>query len=294
MSHAQFSYASAFSRNIGWVTRQEQDALQGKRVAIAGMGGVGGIHLLTLVRLGIGAFHIADFDVFEIQNFNRQVGATLSALNQPKAETLANMALDINPELDIKIFSNGVDEQSLPAFLAGTDLYVDGLDFFAFDARQSTFAACATKGIPAITAAPLGMGAALLTFMPGKMSFEDYFLWGQRTEDEKALRFLLGLAPAGLHFGYLADPSAVNLAERRGPSTIMACQMCAGMTATEALKILLKRGNVLAAPYSLQFDAYRNKLSRSWRPGGNNHPLQKIALLVGKKRLAKLAQSPSI
>ena len=294
MSHAQFSYASAFSRNIGWVTRQEQDTLQGKRVAIAGMGGVGGVHLLTLVRLGIGAFHIADFDVFEIQNFNRQVGATLSALNQPKAETLANMALDINPELDIKIFSNGVDEQTLPAFLAGTDLYVDGLDFFAFDARQSTFAACAIKGIPAITAAPLGMGAALLTFMPGKMSFEAYFRWGQRTEDEKALRFLLGLAPAGLHFGYLADPSAVNLAERRGPSTIMACQMCAGMTATEALKILLKRGKVLAAPYSLQFDAYRNKISRSWRPGGNNHPLQKIALMVGKRRLAKLAQSPSI
>ncbi len=294
MPHAQFSYDSAFSRNIGWVTRQEQNTLKGKRVAIAGMGGVGGVHLLTLARLGIGAFHIADFDTFEIQNFNRQAGATLSALNQPKAETLANMALDINPDLDIRIFSNGIDEQNLPAFLDNADLYVDGLDFFAFDARQSTFAACAAKKIPAITAAPLGMGAALLTFMPGKMSFEDYFLWGQRTEDEKALRFLLGLAPAGLHFGYLADPDAVNLAERRGPSTIMACQLCAGMAATEAMKILLKRGNVLAAPYSLQFDAYRNKISRSWRPGGNNHPLQKIALMVAKKRLSRLARSSSI
>ncbi|MHB0989827.1 MAG: ThiF family adenylyltransferase [Burkholderiales bacterium] len=294
MPHAQFSYDSAFSRNIGWVTRQEQNTLKGKRVAIAGMGGVGGVHLLTLARLGIGAFHIADFDTFEIQNFNRQAGATLSALNQPKAETLANMALDINPDLDIRIFSNGIDEQNLPAFLDNADLYVDGLDFFAFDARQSTFAACAAEKIPAITAAPLGMGAALLTFMPGKMSFEDYFLWGQRNEDEKALRFLLGLAPAGLHFGYLADPDAVNLAERRGPSTIMACQLCAGMAATEAMKILLKRGNVLAAPYSLQFDAYRNKISRSWRPGGNNHPLQKIALMVAKKRLSRLARSSSI
>ncbi len=293
MTHARFFYDSAYSRNIGWVTRQEQVSLHSKRVAIAGMGGVGGVHLLTLVRLGINAFHIADFDRFEIQNFNRQVGATLSTLDQPKAETLANMALDINPELDIKIFSNGIDAHNLPEFLAGTDLYVDGLDFFAFDARQSTFAACANQGIPAITAAPLGMGAALLTFMPGKMSFDDYFLWGDHTEDEKALRFLLGLAPAGLHFGYLADPSAVNLAERRGPSTIMACQLCAGIAATEALKILLKRGKVWAAPYSLQFDAYHNKLSRSWRPGGNNHPLQKIALMVAKRRLAKLQQSPS-
>ena len=66
-----FNYHQAFSRNIGWVTAEEQELLRHKRVAIAGMGGVGGIHLLTLARLGIGAFHIADFDVFDIVNFNR-------------------------------------------------------------------------------------------------------------------------------------------------------------------------------------------------------------------------------
>ena len=53
-----FHYQTAFSRNIGWVTETEQALLRGKRVAIAGMGGVGGAHLLTLARLGIGAFHI--------------------------------------------------------------------------------------------------------------------------------------------------------------------------------------------------------------------------------------------
>ena len=74
---ASYSYDDAFSRNIGWVTRAEQAALRNKRVAIAGMGGVGGVHLLTLVRLGIGAFHIADFDTFDVANFNRQVGASI-------------------------------------------------------------------------------------------------------------------------------------------------------------------------------------------------------------------------
>ena len=49
---SSFDYHRAFSRNIGWVTRAEQDLLRKKRVAIAGMGGVGGIHLLTLARLG--------------------------------------------------------------------------------------------------------------------------------------------------------------------------------------------------------------------------------------------------
>jgi molybdopterin/thiamine biosynthesis adenylyltransferase len=280
----QFSYQQAFARNIGWVTPAEQSILRGKRIAIAGMGGVGGVHLLTLARLGVGAFHIADFDTFDIANFNRQVGATMSTLGQPKVEVLAQMARDINPEIKLVRFTKGIDRDNLAAFFEGVDLYVDGLDFFAFEARQATFAACATLGIPAITAAPLGMGTAVLNFLPGQMTFEEYFGWGDSPDDEKALRFLVGLAPAGLHGRYLVDPSAINLKEQRGPSTIMGCQLCAGAAATEALKILLGRGEVLAAPRGYQYDGYRNKLVRTWRPGGNRHPLQRLAMMLVRRR----------
>jgi hypothetical protein len=195
------------------------------------------------------------------------------------------MALDINPELDIKQFPDGIHDSNLAEFFDGVDLYVDGLDFFAFP-RATTFAACARLRIPAITAAPLGMGTAVLNFLPGGMTFEDYFGWGDLPEEEKALRFLVGLAPAGLHGPYLVDPSAINL-ERRGPSTIMGCQLCAGAAATEALKILLKRGKVLAAPHGMHFDAYRNKLVHTWRPGGNRHPLQRLAWPSSAPRAAQ-------
>ena len=285
-----FPYEEAFSRNIGWVTEREQALLRGKRVAIAGMGGVGGVHLLTLARLGVGAFHIADFDRFDIANFNRQAGAMMSTIGQPKVDVLAAMAKDINPEIDIKTFPAGVDETNMGEFLAGVDVYVDGLDFFAFKARQDTFKACADRGIAAVTAAPLGMGTAVLNFLPGKMTFEDYFQWGDRPDDEKALRFLVGLAPAGLHRSYLVDPSRVSLAERRGPSSIMGCQLCAGVAATEALKIMLARGGVLAAPHGFQIDGYRNRLVRTWRPGGNRHPLQRLALKIGMRQLAKMRE----
>lgn len=289
-----FPYHEAFSRNIGWVTTQEQEVLRHKRVAIAGMGGVGGVHLLTLARLGVGAFNIADFDVFDIPNFNRQAGAGISSLGKPKAEVMAALARDINPELDIKIFPQGIGKDSLSEFFTGVDLYVDGLDFFVFSVRQATFAACAELGIPAVTAAPLGMGTAVLNFLPGGMTFEEYFQLGELPEEEKALRFLLGLAPAGLHFGYLVDPSRVDLANHRGPSTIMACQLCAGVAATEALKILLNRGNVGAAPRGLHFDAYRGKLARTWRPGGNSNPLQRLMLSIARKRLGKrLGSAPA-
>ncbi|MES2164920.1 MAG: ThiF family adenylyltransferase [Pseudomonadota bacterium] len=279
-----FSYQQAFARNIGWVTQAEQSVLRGKRIAIAGMGGVGGVHLLTLARLGVGAFHIADFDTFDIANFNRQVGATMSTLGQPKVEVLAEMARDINPELQIVRFPGGVNSGNLAQFFEGVDLYVDGLDFFAFNARQATFAACARLGIPAITAAPLGMGTAVLNFLPGRMTFEEYFGWGALPDEEKALRFLVGLAPAGLHARYLVDPSSINLKEQRGPSTIMGCELCAGAAATEALKILLNRGEVEAAPRGYHFDAYRNKLVRTWRPGGHRHPLQRLTMMLVKRR----------
>ena len=285
MSEGLFRYDEAFARNIGWVTEAEQAALRGKRIAIAGVGGVGGVHLLSLARLGIGAFHVAEMDTFDLVNFNRQAGAMMSTLGRPKVEVMIEMARDINPELDIKVFGEGVNAGNLDAFLDGVDLYVDGLDFFAFQARRDTFNACHAKGVPAVTAAPLGMGTAVLSFLPGKMPFEEYFRLDGCDEDEMAVRFLLGLSPAMLQRGYLADPSRVDFAARRGPSTIAACQLCAGVTATEALKILLGRGEVLCAPWGFQFDAYRNRYIKTWRPWGNRNPVQQIGLFVARRQL---------
>jgi molybdopterin/thiamine biosynthesis adenylyltransferase len=287
VSIAQFSYDKAFSRNIGWLTAPEQETLRHKRIAIAGLGGVGGAHLLTLARLGIGAFHIADFDTFDIPNFNRQAGATVSSLGRRKTDVLSEMARNINPELEIRVFDNGVNEENIEAFLSDVDLYVDGLDFFAFGARKLVFPRCAARGIPATTAAPLGMGAAVLNFLPGGMTFEEYFCWDGCSEIEMALRFLIGLSPAMLQRGYLVDRSAVDLKARKGPSTAMACEICAGMAATEALKILLGRGKVVAAPRGLQFDAYRCKMVTTWRPGGNRNPLQRLAISIASRQIVR-------
>jgi len=282
---ALFDYQSAFSRNIGWVTNAEQDSLRVARVAIGGLGGVGGVHLLTLARLGVGRFSIADFDTFDLVNFNRQVGATVSSLGRPKIDVLAEMARDINPELDLKIFPEGVSKDSLEDFLDGVDVYVDGLDFFAFEARKLTFAACERKGIPVVTAAPLGLGVALLIFAPGGMSYEDYFGFEGCDEMEMAIRFLVGLSPAMLQRGYVADMSRVNLAERRGPSCIAACQLCAGVAAVETLKLLLGRPGVRTAPWGSQFDAYRMRYIRTWRPGGFRSPLQRLMRYLLRRQL---------
>ena len=99
-----FNYDVAFSRNIGWVTHDEQASLRTKRVAIAGCGGVGGLHSLTLARLGVGKINISDFDQFDIHNINRQSGAFVSTKDQDKIEVMSAMLKDINPEIEIGSF----------------------------------------------------------------------------------------------------------------------------------------------------------------------------------------------
>src|SRR5687767_1077946 len=107
---AAWSYKEAFKRNRGLINDADQEKLRNSRVAIAGMGGVGGAHLLTLARMGIGAFNIADPDVFEVANFNRQVGATISNLGRNKAEAMADAVADVNPQVKLNVFAEAVDE----------------------------------------------------------------------------------------------------------------------------------------------------------------------------------------
>lgn len=284
---ASFSYDEAFSRNLGWFTEAEQARLKASRVCIAGLGGVGGVHLLTLARLGIGAFTLADFDSYALANFNRQVGATMSTLGRPKIDVMLEMAHDINPELDVRLFHGGLEASHIDAFLADSDVFLDGLDFFALQIRRKVFAACAARGMPATTVAPLGMGAALLNFVPGGTTFEEYFRLEGHGDDVQALRFLVGLSPAMLQMSYLVDPSRVDLARRRGPSTAIATQLCSGIAAAQVVKLVLGRGPLVAAPWGLHFDAYRNRLVRTWRPGGNRHPLQRALLALVARRLRR-------
>ena len=148
MSMIQFRYHDAFARNLGWLRAEEQESLRARRVAIAGMGGVGGNHLLALARLGVGAFTIADLDRFDLPNLNRQGGAFLSTMGKPKAETLAAMARDINPELRFRVFPEGVTPANLtPSLTAPTFSWMDStsLRWISGGARSPAAASLASR-----------------------------------------------------------------------------------------------------------------------------------------------------
>jgi hypothetical protein len=281
-----FNYENAFSRNIGWVTHDELQKIKNTKIAIAGLGGAGGEHAMTLARMGFQNFHLSDFDEFEEHNFNRQAGAFISTIDKPKCETIAAMLKDINPNATIKTFPNGINEDNIEDFFDGVDIYVDGIDFFAMKARLLVYEACKQKGIPNLLAAPLGMGCAVICYTKDSMPYDQYYRFHEANNDEERfIKLLIGLSPALIHKSYLADESAANFKEKRGPSTPMAIKLCSGILVSNVVKIALNRGKVITAPRVQQFDAYKNKFVISNCPFGTNGPIQRIKFKIAKKML---------
>jgi len=250
----------ALSRNIGIFSLAEQDRLTNCRIAIPGLGGVGGQHLVTLMRTGINNFNIADFDEFEPVNFNRQYGAKTSQFGQAKIDVMYKEAMDINPYADIRCFAQGISRDTVDDFLKNVDLVADGMDFFNFDMRRLIFNKAYEKKIPVVTAGPLGFSAALLIFMPDEgMTFDQYFDINDTLElEEKLIRFFIGLAPKASQSVYI-DADAISMENKKGPSVGAACQMCSAVAATEAVRILLNKGDVKPAPHYFQYDLFTRK-----------------------------------
>lgn len=100
-----YAYTDIFSRNIGFFSESEQLTLRNASVFVFGVGGMGGACVQTLVRAGIENIGLADFDHFELSNFNRQVFSNINALNKNKCDETKMRLLEINPGLVVESYS---------------------------------------------------------------------------------------------------------------------------------------------------------------------------------------------
>jgi len=279
----KFDYQLAFSRNLGLIGPEEQKKLKKSKVAIAGLGGVGGVHAHTLTRLGISNFNLADFDTFELPNFNRQVGATITTLGKPKCEVIEKSIKDINPTASITSFTDGINEKNIATFLENIDVVIDGLDFFAVEAREMLYREAYRLNLPVVGAGPIGFSAILLIFLPGKMTWHEYFAMDlAKNQTDKYVLFGLGNAPKATHLPYM-DKKYISLDKKIGPSCTAAVQLCGGIIATEIVKLLLSRGKVYAAPYYHQFDAYKCKYVRGKLRWGNKGLMQRLKFFLFRR-----------
>lgn len=131
------------------------EKLSQSRVAVFGIGGVGGHAAEALVRSGIGALDIVDGDEVALSNINRQIIALHSTVGMPKTEAAAERFLDINPNLRLKKFQLRLSEETAGEFdFSAYDYVIDAID----DVRAKVLLAvkCKESGTPLISSMGAG------------------------------------------------------------------------------------------------------------------------------------------
>ena len=148
-----------------WLEREEillgpgaLEKLAKARVAVVGVGGVGGYAAEMLVRAGVGHLLLVDGDTVASSNRNRQLCALTSTLERCKTAVLAERFRDINPAVEIRCEERFLMPSEIPDFLDGAgrlDYLVDAIDTVA--PKTTLLASCVRKGIPVVSA--MGAGA---------------------------------------------------------------------------------------------------------------------------------------
>jgi nitroreductase len=141
------------NRNRNLVTRPEQAILRRARVAVAGLS-VGGTILSALVRHGIGStFSLADHDTLATSNLNRTPG-TLLGVGVPKCELAARAVWELDPFATCVLYPRGLDDGTVEAFVAGSDIVFDEVDDFRVKVQLRQMAQ--RHGKPLLMATNLG------------------------------------------------------------------------------------------------------------------------------------------
>ena len=113
-----------FSRTALLVGQGAIEKLQASRVAIFGIGGVGGYVAEALARSGVGCFDLIDNDTVALTNLNRQIIATHDTIGQPKVQVMAERIHDINPEMEVTCFGQEINPSTFA--IAKADMMIRG------------------------------------------------------------------------------------------------------------------------------------------------------------------------
>ena len=117
-----------YARNYGVVTHEEQDKIKSTKVTVIGAGGVGGVTLISLARMGFGNIQVIDMDEFDYSNINRQMLSSISRVGKSKAECARETILDINPNINVTIRKEMLTEDNADDIIAGSDVVIDATD----------------------------------------------------------------------------------------------------------------------------------------------------------------------
>lgn len=144
-----------FSRTQLLLGEEAMTKLSDTRVAVFGIGGVGGYVCEALVRSGIGHFDLIDDDKVCLTNLNRQIIATRKTVGKYKTEVMKERMLDINPDVDVKTYNCFFLPENADDFpFSEYDYVVDAVD--TVTAKIALVMKCKEKNVPIISSMGAG------------------------------------------------------------------------------------------------------------------------------------------
>lgn len=144
-----------FSRTELLFGKEAMDKLAGSKVAVFGIGGVGGYVCEALVRSGVGAFDLIDDDKVCLTNLNRQIIATRSTVGKYKTDVMRDRMLDINPNVEVEVHKCFFLPENADDFPWDSyDYVVDAVD--TVTAKIALVMKCKEKNIPIISSMGAG------------------------------------------------------------------------------------------------------------------------------------------
>ncbi|MDZ7853448.1 MAG: molybdopterin-synthase adenylyltransferase MoeB [Halomonas sp.] len=141
-----------------------QERLLAGHALVVGAGGLGSPVALYLAAAGLGRLTLADADVVELSNLQRQIAHAHADLGRNKAESAREAALALNPDCAIRALSDHLDGEALARVVAEANVVLDCTD--RFSSRYSINAACRTARVPLVSGAAIRFSGQLAVFDP--------------------------------------------------------------------------------------------------------------------------------
>ncbi|KAB3542682.1 MAG: HesA/MoeB/ThiF family protein [ANME-2 cluster archaeon] len=155
-----------YDRQIPLLGADGQERVRDASVFIAGAGGLGSPSAIYLAAAGIGRITIADFDTVDPSNLNRQILHWSDDVSRMKIDSAREKLEKINPDVEIDVISEKIDENNVSKLVGGSDLIVDAMDNFR--ARYLLNKAAIVRNIPLFHGAVHGFVGQATTVIPGE------------------------------------------------------------------------------------------------------------------------------
>ncbi len=222
-----------------------QAKIANAKVFIVGAGGLGCPVGYYLTAAGVGTIAVIDNDTVEMSNLQRQIAHSVHTIGMPKVESAKRTFQALNPEVNVIALQRRISKDDILDLIAGYDIVVDGSD--NFPTRYLVNDACVMAGKPLVSGAILRFEGQVTTILPG---------------EGPCYRCLFEEPP---------PPGLVPSCQEAGVLGVLP-GVIGGLQATEVLKLILGRGQVLSGEL-LIYNALRTTFRKVKVPKNPSCPL---------------------